>query len=457
MARKSNLNTSLNDVKFHSVSIIPKNGKPISIAALWNVINLHESIFRPVITGNIQLNDTVNLRASFQFQGEERLFLSFSKPTNNGTLKYTKTFLIVRIDGFRKNDKGSGSSYTLRFCSEELWKSNKSLKINRAFEGGSYSDYVRNICENELQLNTDISIEDAKRKYVQLEQSYGPPKKHVISNYTPFEAIEYFEGRAVNEINSPFLFFENNQGFNFLSLSKMSDGISLVPGGLTVSSAKNSEDQSTFVPVRFNEIQNFNIQAVNDFLKLQKNLKGTVGAFDILRGSYNEFTTSSDNIDSGNLTNKDSVLPASKVEQAAPRIAYCVYGRANMPYVSDSFATSRLNAGQNVSPYSLDVADYRENDSGEERFLIQRRMLLNSLEFTMFDSCEVAGNPIFTAGVPVDINMPAFTPNDKLKRNIDPYMTGRYIITKVRHNLTKSTGLRTFIALGSNSPGVPLI
>lgn len=451
MARKSNLNTSLRDIKFHSVSIIDKNGKAISIAALWNVINLHESIFRPVITGNIAINDTVNLRASYKFAGEEQLYLSFSKPSDKGQIKYSKIFRITKIESLRKNDKGSGASYILRFCSDELFKSKKNALINRTFEGGSYSEYVNTICLNDLSVNTK---DKRSKREIQLEQSYGPPPKHIITNLTALEAIEYFERRAINEINSPFLFFENNQGYNFVSLSRMTDGVSLVPGGLIVSTAKNSEDPATYVPVKANEILNFNVDVIYDLLKFQKNLSGSLAAFDILKGSYNEFD--SIGISQENLTNKESAAPEVVYEQAPPTIAYCTLNRTDMQYNSTSFATNRIIAGQNISPYTLDVGVYRENNSNEENFLLQRKKLLNALEYTHFNSCEVAGNPSFTVGIPVDINVPALTSSDELKRNMDPYLSGRYIITKVRHNLTKSTGLRTFISVASNSPGLPL-
>ena len=49
----------------------------------------------------------------------------------------------------------------------------------------------------------------------------------------------------------------------------MTDGISLVPGGLNVSTAKNSEDPANYVPVKANEILNFNVEVINDLLKLR--------------------------------------------------------------------------------------------------------------------------------------------------------------------------------------------
>jgi len=451
MARKSNLNTSLRDIKFHSVSIIDKKGKAISIASLWNVINLHESIFRPVITGNITINDTVNLRASLGFSGDEQLYLSFSKPSDSGQIKYSKLFRIVSQTHERQNEKGSGKTYVLRFCSEELFKSTIIPTINRTFSGGSYSDYVYAVCLNDLRIDRNNR---QSKKDIQMEPSFGPTPSHTISNQTALETIEFFEKRAVNDIGSPFLFFENNQGYNFISLSRMTDGVSLVPGGLVISTAKNSDSPENYVPVKFNEILNFNIKQVNDVIQQQKNMSGSVIKFDMLTGTYKEFKDLS--ISQDNLTNKDSLAPTLTSEQSIPILSFSTLDRTGMEYNATSFATNRITAGQNISPYELDVGVYRENNSNEENFLHQRRKLLRSLQYTEFDSCEVAGNPAFTVGVPVDITVPAGTENDPLKQNLDPRLTGRYIITKVRHNLTKSTGLRTFISLGSNSPGVPI-
>lgn len=449
MARKSNINTSLSDVKIHSVSIVPKSGGAVSIESLWNVINLHESIFRPVITGNIHINDTVNLRSSYKFQGDERIFISFSKPTNSSLKesRYSKIFRIVKVENFKQNDKGSGASYVLRFCSEELFTSLNSKKISRVFENGTYSDYVAAICLNDLNMDSN--------SFKALENSYGQPRTHNISNLAPFEAIEFFERHAVNEIKSPFLFFENFFGYNFISLSKMYDGLSVVPGGLTVATAKNSEDAASYVPVKFNEILNFNISKINDAIQLQKSLAGKLDSIDILRADFSTFNYIAADMDPGNFTNKESVPPTSNAEDPNKSYSLSARDRSVMPWRLSPSTTSRLTALTNISPFQLETT-VRESDSSEENFLMQRQGMLNLLEYTSINSCEVAGNPAFTVGIPLDIKMPAFTQNREFNRNIDPYLSGRYLITKVRHNLTKSTGLRTFLSLASNAPAIPI-
>lgn len=457
MAKKSNINASLSDVKFHSVSIVPKTGAAISIAGLWNVINIHENIFRPAITGNIQINDTVNLRATYglKFEGQDRLFISFSKPsiTATGSAKFAKTFVITGIKEFKQNENGSGASYVLLFCSEELWLSISSKKISRTFTGNKYTDYVKSICK------TDLLISD--KQLNGFEDSFGPAQTHNIVDMSPFEAIELFERYSINEIKSPFLFFENYNGYNFLSLAKMLDGTSVVPGGLIVSTAKNSAEGAEYVPLNVNEILNFNFEKISNTLEQSKNggTSGVFESFDILTGDNSRFNfIVGDDMDPGNLSNKESEFPGASIttpEEANRNFWMNTKNRSNMPWRLTSFANNRYLINTNISPYPIETA-FRENDTNYENILMQRQAMLTLLEVGSVNYCEVAGNPAFTVGTTVDIQFPAFTKSETAKRNLDPYLSGRYLITKVRHNLTKSTGIRTFISLATNSPLNPI-
>lgn len=450
MARKSSLNTSLSDVKFHSISIIDKEGKVTSIASLWNVIDLYESIFRPVITGYISISDGLNIRSKFAFQGEEFLIISFSKPTMSltGSAKYDKTFRITSIEDVKISDVNKTLQYTIRFCSDELYKSLKT-KINSTFKDAQYSDYVKQICTNNLSKET-------KSKIAAFETSTGPPQTHVINNYSPFQTIKFFEERSVDQVNSPFLFFENFLGFNFLPLSKMLEGSSVIPNGLIASTAKNGDDASDYVPLKFNEILNFELKT-NDVTPTNDPTQIDLLQFDIMRNNLNLFNYNVSDMDSANKTNSESLfLNPKNIEERNANKFFVMSQNNRTPQnmVYRSFQTSRNTAISNITPYSTSLVV--ENNTNDEMFLAQRNSMIALLDFTKFENCEVAGNPAFTVGAVVDVNFPAFTTNQEIKRNMDPYLTGRYLITRVRHNLTKMTGLRTFLTLNSNSPGKPL-
>lgn len=449
MARRSNINTSLSDVKFHSVSLIPKEGSPVSLAGLWNVINIYEDLFRPTIMGNIQIKDTVNLRGTYAFAGDEKLYISFSKPGINGmTQRYAKTFTIYSQNDLTQ-DESSGVRYTLRFCSEELIISNK-MEISRSFKDGVVSDYIKSICTSDLKLKAS--------QFKIFEDTVGTVDL-IVNNNTPFEAIDLLEQYAVNSIGSPLLFFENFYGYNLASIASMFSGTSVVPGGLNISMTKSTADAADYVPVNFNEILNFNIKKSTDILESTKNLTyaGRLYTFDPLRQRYDFRDYSILNQDMGNFADKEGGFPLggnsdgrnfAVVPESNPRFMITNYDQTNQPWFLGS--NTRIQNLTRITPYENDTT-IRIKNTNIETTLMERQSMLNMLETTIIDSCEVAGNPGFTVGMPVDINMPAFTSNDESKRNLDPFLGGRYLIAKVRHNLTKTTGMRTFVSLMKNS------
>ncbi len=75
-----NNNTSTKDVLIHELSIINSLGEIKDITSLFNVINIYEDVFMPVVSGSIQLIDGVDLFSSMGLHGNEYLYISFSRP-----------------------------------------------------------------------------------------------------------------------------------------------------------------------------------------------------------------------------------------------------------------------------------------------------------------------------------------------------------------------------------------
>jgi hypothetical protein len=63
---------------------------------------------------------------------------------------------------------------------------------------------------------------------------------------------------------------------------------------------------------------------------------------------------------------------------------------------------------------------------------------------------------LFTIGNVVEIEMPSFASNAQNMRNIDPYLSGKYLITRVRHTLVPSGGHQTRLTVSKNSFSAPL-
>jgi hypothetical protein len=77
--------------------------------------------------------------------------------------------------------------------------------------------------------------------------------------------------------------------------------------------------------------------------------------------------------------------------------------------------------------------------------------LINNTEL----HCVVPGNPQYAAGFTVELDIPAFTQNLKGERVNDPYYSGKYLITAVRHVIVPGS-LQTILELSKNSLSTPL-
>ncbi len=111
------------------------------------------------------------------------------------------------------------------------------------------------------------------------------------------------------------------------------------------------------------------------------------------------------------------------------------------------------NKGQTNNPYFVSKG-FKIVETGIEKTLMQRRIQINLLRSTELN-CIVPGNPFYSAGYLVEFDMPAFIPNNESERNIDPYHSGKYLITGVRHTITPSDGLQTVLTLCKNSIAAP--
>jgi hypothetical protein len=111
------------------------------------------------------------------------------------------------------------------------------------------------------------------------------------------------------------------------------------------------------------------------------------------------------------------------------------------------------NKGQSNAPYFISKG-VRSNDTFIEDYLVQRKMLIDAINTNELH-CEVPGNPQYTAGFTLDVNIPAFTQNFKNERVNDPYHSGKYLITAVRHVIVPGS-LQTVLELSKNSISSPL-
>lgn len=184
----------------------------ISLKALMIELSYYEDIFNPVTSGKILLNDSISLIERSGLCGNEFLKLTFERSEKaSKKSEFSRYFRIYRV-GERLLENHSTESYTLHFCSEELFLSEQ-IKVSKSYKNKKISEIINDILKNYLKIpEKRLNIDESDGLY----DIIVPFKK-------PFEAINWMANLAqpLGYEGADYLFFENQDGFNFLSLQKL--------------------------------------------------------------------------------------------------------------------------------------------------------------------------------------------------------------------------------------------
>jgi len=170
-------------------------------------LNIFDTILNPCMSGNILITDALNLTSKFNFDGSDLLKISIKKDPN-GPITFKKTFKIYE-KGKTLPLTTTSEQYTLSFVSEEYYFS-KTKKLQKMYIGRTYSDIAQEIIVKDLNV---------PKKFI-IENTLGI-LNYSGNNKTPFEFLTECATKAISaDDQSPtYVFFENKNGFNFVSLS----------------------------------------------------------------------------------------------------------------------------------------------------------------------------------------------------------------------------------------------
>lgn len=197
------------DVSIGKAEIIAQSGIYTDIRQQIVNIQIFEDIFSPFITGVLIVKESIDLINALPLVGEEQLSLDITTPSL--PTKFSGKFYIYKLSE-REIIGDKSVVYKIHFISKEaLTDLNKT--IGKGF-GGKVSEIVSSIL-------TDKNIGLETTKSIIVEPSVNNTK-YVSNFWSPIKNINFLAERAVNTGGSPsFLFFENRDGFNFMSLETL--------------------------------------------------------------------------------------------------------------------------------------------------------------------------------------------------------------------------------------------
>ena len=197
------------DVSVRKADIVTQNGVYQDIRAQILNIHVYEDLFSPFISGIVIIKESLDLVNLFPLVGEELLNLEISTPSLPSTLR--GEFHIYKLSE-REVIGDKSIVYTLHFISKEaIIDLNK--KISRGF-GGKVSQIATTILKE-----PNIGLETIKNILVEPSSN---STKYVSNFWSPIKNINYLCDNGINTNGSPtFIFFENREGFNFISLETL--------------------------------------------------------------------------------------------------------------------------------------------------------------------------------------------------------------------------------------------
>lgn len=202
------------DVK--KIDLITGVGEPISLIKLARDIDIYENIFQPFIACEVVIADGIGLANRFPNMQEMKLDIEFSVPGYKSTkLK----FAIVDRQGEEAVGADKAKVYRLVGMSEEMDSPEVKSIIPEGVRGRNngqknYGELVGVILSDVLKTKKPITIEQTKGL-----------REVNLDNKKPFQAIEWLRRQAlsVKYQSHSYVFFENVNGYHFVTLEKLFD------------------------------------------------------------------------------------------------------------------------------------------------------------------------------------------------------------------------------------------
>jgi hypothetical protein len=423
------------DITINSCRVVGASGNPIDIRHIVVEINYFEDIFSNFVNGALVVNDSIGCIQMFEFQGQEVLFLSIDKPGLDKPLE--KVCRIYKHSG-RTQTKTSNENYILHFCSEEAMLSEQ-YKISKAYANVKILDIVKDIVINQLKVD--------KKYFKNYDETTGV-KNIVIPNLKPLQAINWLTTftQADQDKNAGafYLFYEDKAGFNFksvLNLYKQPIFRKYQYEEKNLKSAKNDlvvDLEKEFVNViAFEHVNSFDsITAVKTGAMANKTI--TIDPlrlkFDEKNYDYNKYIKDVQSLDKQNIPNSATNRLGDKINETFGAIKFCV-------------STSGQSENKYIKDKEVHVNEYRPEETSSIRSAQLSLMWSNRIKIL------VPGDVELTIGKIVEFNKPEISynnPNSK-EKVADPFYSGRYLVTAVRHTITQEHKFTTVLELCKDS------
>ena len=395
--------------RINELSLITKFGV-IDITAVFDELNIYDSLMLPCMTGNVLIKDSVGLSKRLLFDGSEYIRINISKVADSEVTTINKTFRIYKQSD-RTNLNQNTERYVLNFISEEFIYSEQQ-KISQSYTG-TYDVIVNSVLTKYLKVPSN--------RIGTIQKTRGTHTT-VVPLLNPLDSINWVLKRAVNPNNqADFVFFENKVGFNFISLSTL---FSYNPIFRINFDPKNIADS---IKDEFFGIRDFNYSSTFDLIENIRNgfYANKFIGFDILTRKITETTVGVNNVYGKKNLNKNPIAPLSlNRENKDPSQMFdsrvVLYSYQN-PRTDATYVKSNDNKTATIID---DTHTYIPQRKAIMNNLLQKRMTV-----------VLPGNFALSSGFVLQLDSPSYSAKDPADSQPDKSTAGKYLILATRHTI----------------------
>jgi len=408
-AQQSNGLSASSDYKLTGLYLLTSTGNSIDISGIMLELNIFEDIFSPAITGDVLVGDGGDIISNFQLHGNEFISVNVDKPSLGMPLK--KVFRIYKISD-RSFGANALQNYRIHFCSEELLLSTQ-LVISKSYKGLPISTMVKDILSNKLLV---------KDKKLGMISTTNGNFNLIIPRMQPFQAIQWLAPKAYTGKGNLFFFYENRDGFNFVSYE---DLIALPSYAKYQRAMKIDNDPAK------------NIYGYNHF--------SIIHDFDTIKatrmGAYSSTLLSLDIVNRSRAVTNVNWANSNKalLNKSIPVNDF-----------KNRFGATFIDLKDNMLKYIVGSdSDPTGNPALMEQWIpqtISRLGQINAFKAVMI----IPGDILVKAGMVVNVDVPKMQIQDSSTPQIDPMRSGAFLISAVHHKFQLDV-MTTIVELLSDS------
>jgi hypothetical protein len=430
------------DVDIRSFKLVTAVGQVIDLQSLVVDFSIYQNIFEHYLQCDLVLNDSVGLFNTINiqkngdvqggFSGGDVLIVSYR--SNDDSLEYKNHIFSLYEMTDRKRIEERSEAYFLSGISIEAYLSSTN-KICRAYGGAGGNDISKMMRSVVDEFVYSDKIKDLHRSYREATQfrvekinDFDPTvgkHKFIIPNLSVDDTIDFLIHEADSPDHIPYYFFyENSKGFNFKNLGNLvkqepKEKYEYLPSNLD--EGKNSANDKNFDRTK---IITFDVIKQSDIMEnTQEGLfKSRTINIDILKKSKREV-----------VYNYDDYFPRFNKLQRL-KIAGNVEGEPLVRMYTSRTAhdTDPLFEGEAPTPK-------RYSEIAGQRDAYFSHIFNTQVEVAIPGDSELDVGDIIYLSIP-----PAAITDDQYGTE-DKYLSGKYLITKLRHKMLDDTEAMTTI------------